>query len=141
MGRKNRRKKVRVKPVKYIRAEIKRKQEAEIKRGQIWFANLGEHGGTSVQEGERPVLVISNNAANSHSPIITVLPITSKIKKAYLQTHVHIHLHQKSMVLAEQITTVGKGSLCNLVGSVSEAKMGEIENAVKVQLGIKEEKS
>lgn len=134
MGRKNRRKKVHVKPVRYM---IKQKEpETEVKRGQIWFANLGEHNGTSVQEGERPVLVISNNMANAYSPIITILPITSKIKKAYLPTHVHILLHQNSMVLAEQITTVGKDSLINCVGSVSELKMGEIEEAVKVQLGI-----
>ena len=31
-------------------------------RGDIWFAELGDHTGTSVQGGCRPVLIISNDS-------------------------------------------------------------------------------
>ena len=51
------------------------------KQYEIWFAELGDHYGTSVQSGNRPVLVISNDMANRNSPIITVIPMSSKLKK------------------------------------------------------------
>ena len=47
------------------------------KQYEIWFAELGNHYGTSVQSGNRPVLVISNDMANRNSPIITVIPMSS----------------------------------------------------------------
>jgi mRNA-degrading endonuclease toxin of MazEF toxin-antitoxin module len=40
------------------------------------------------------------------------------------------------MVLAEQVTTIGKPAFKNYVGKVSEAKTREIECAVKVHLGL-----
>ena len=46
------------------------------KRMDIWYAHLRENTGTSVQEGDRPVLVISNDVANRCSDVVTVLPLT-----------------------------------------------------------------
>ena len=57
------------------------------KRMDIWYAHLRENTGTSVQEGDRPVLVISNDVANRCSDVVTVLPMTSQIKKMYMPTH------------------------------------------------------
>lgn len=51
-----------------------------IKRGDIIIADLGQHE-TSIQSGIRPCVVMSNNMANKHSPVITVVPLTSKIHK------------------------------------------------------------
>ena len=56
------------------------------KQYEIWFAELGNHYGTSVQSGNRPVLVISNDMANRNSPIITVIPMSSKLKKLELNS-------------------------------------------------------
>ena len=38
-----------------------------VQRFEIWFAELGDHYGSSVQSGSRPVLVISNDVANRFS--------------------------------------------------------------------------
>lgn len=110
-------------------------------RGDIWFAELGKHPGTSVQEGCRPVFIVSNDTANGHSGTVTVVPMTSKKKKAYLPTHVLTGASdcpnlEPSMVLAEQVTTIGKCALKSFVGRVGESKMHEIEKAVEVHLGI-----
>lgn len=56
---------------------------------------------------------MSNDTANGHSPTVTVVPMTSKKKKAYLPTHVLLGAGDcpflgPSMALAEQITTIGK---------------------------------
>ena len=44
------------------------------KRGDIYFVDFGKHKDTKKQQGIRPVVVVSNNKANTHSPVITVDP-------------------------------------------------------------------
>ena len=156
MGRKNRRKKsekakrIVVKPNKYISKQDLGEERMTVvgntihavevpRRGEIWFADLGRHPGTSVQEGCRPVFIMSNDMANGHSATVTVVPMTSKKKKAYLPTHVLMGVEdcpslEPSMALAEQITTIDKSALSKRIGRVSSDKTKEIEKAVLVQL-------
>jgi len=143
VGRKNRRKPVHIRPIRVRTRECQPTLTGHPRRGEIWFANLGSHEGTSVQEGERPVLIISNDVANAHAETVTVIPLTSKMKKPNLPTHVRLHtsdccgLDIDSMVLAEQITTIGLKDLKNPVGCVrSGVKMKMVAEAVRVQLAI-----
>lgn len=110
-------------------------------RGDIWFADLGKHPGTSVQEGCRPVFIVSNDIANGHSGTLTVVPMTSRKKKVYLPTHVLMEPSdcvnlEPSMALAEQLTTIGKSALKSYVGHLKDYKIHEIEKAVEVHLGL-----
>ena len=57
------------------------------KRGDIYLANLNPFKGCE-QGGTRPVLVVSNDIGNFFSPLITIAPITSHLKKLDLPTHV-----------------------------------------------------
>ncbi len=120
------------------------------KRYEVWFADLGDHPGTSVQSGNRPVLVISNDVGNLYSNTITVIPLTTKIKKLEMPTHIRIsqadcwmyrdEALQESLLLAEQITTIDKSALCNRLCRVnSQEKMQEIKRAVAAQLDMLEE--
>lgn len=157
MGRKNRRSRAEYpdrlgfNPYKYIsrshplEERDKRPRQAP-HRGEVWFAELGYHGNTSVQDGCRPVIIISNDDGNHHADTICVLPMTSKHKKAYLPSHVEIgqddlqrrnagRAFEPSMILAEQITTISKSSLRSYLGIVGDGeKMREINNAVRAQL-------
>ena len=115
-------------------------------RGEVWFAELGYHGNTSVQDGCRPVIIVSNDDGNHHSETVCVLPMTSRLKKGYLPSHVEIgqddlrrrnmgRIFEPSMILAEQITTISKSSLRSYLGIVEDdEKMMEINDAVKAQL-------
>ena len=85
MGRKNRPVKIRKKSL----PDVTRIQQP--KRMDIWYAHLRENTGTSVQEGSRPVLVISNDMANKNSDVVTVIPLTSQMKRIELPTHCIIH--------------------------------------------------
>lgn len=117
-------------------------------RGEVWFAQLGYHPGTSVQAGCRPVFVVSNDTGNQHATTIVVLPMTTSLKKSELPTHVELcqsnltkaDLNRPladTMILAEQITTISKAALRNYIGKVEDLrKLNEIDNAVKVQLAI-----
>ena len=79
-------------------------------RSEIWLVNLGDNKG-SVQGGIRPVIVISNNVCNTHSPVIHIVPITSRTKNK-LPTHVTIDastgLKTESTALTEQSTLISK---------------------------------
>lgn len=120
-------------------------------RGEIWYADLGSHPYSSVQSGCRPVIVISNNIGNGHSDTVNILPLTRHLKKPDLPCHTELYpdnitdRHQLldiSMILAEQITTIGKDSLRNYVGKIEDAAvMQRIDHAVAVQLGLNTERS
>ena len=118
-------------------------------RGEIWFADLGCHPNTHVQEGCRPVLVVSNDVANHYADTVTVVPLTTRMKKPNMPTHVEVGDTDisvadfegeflNSMLLIEQVTTIDKKAFPRLVGSVTkEAKIEEIETALRSQLGMK----
>lgn len=115
-----------------------------VQRFEIWFAELGDHYGSSVQSGSRPVLVISNDVANRFSSTLTVIPLTTVQKKLGLPTHIqiaetdckmlnsHVYL-RNSVALAEQVTTIDKKALQNKLGCLtSDAKQREVEQAIAV---------
>lgn len=114
----------------------------EIKRGDIFLADLGESIG-SVQRGERPVLVVQNNKGNKYSPTVTVIPITTKIHKSKeFPTHTILEniggLDEKSASMAEQITTIGREKLMRYIGSLPESFMKNvIDETLCIQLEIK----
>ena len=109
-----------------------------MRKGDIYWADLGEEEG-SLQAGYRPVVIISNDLANTHSPIITVIPTTSKNKK-YLPTHVYIQgcgLPKPSLLLAEQITSINKARLIKKMDSIHQTVYEEkVAAAIKVQLSM-----
>ena len=43
------------------------------RRYEVWFADLGDHHGTSVQSGNRPVLIISNDVSSRRHRAMTEL--------------------------------------------------------------------
>ena len=115
------------------------------RRHEIWFADLGDHYGTSVQSGNRPVLVISNDVGNQYSQTLTVIPLTTKLKRMDMPTHIILteedccmfrpQTLQDSVLLAEQITTIAKSALCSRLCRVtSREKKQEIVRAVAAQL-------
>lgn len=109
-----------------------------MRKGDIYMADLGEDEG-SLQSGKRPVIVVSNNAANKFSPVITIIPMTTKRKKK-LPTHVYIQdcgLPIPSLALAEQITSINKSHFIQKLGSIQQTVYEEqIATAIKVQLSM-----
>ncbi len=100
------------------------------KRGDIYLADLGPGSG-SKQGGIRPVLNYQNNTANLYSTTITMLPITSKLKKLNLPCHVFIgkegNLKKDSMVMCEQGSTVNKSQLLGYIGKLSRKTMERVD--------------
>lgn len=122
---------------------VKGNSEAlELKRGDLIFVRIPETNG-SIQHGDRVALVVSNNANNLHSGVITILPLTSKMTKRPLPTHVLLQvsdtnkLRCTSTVLAEQIAPLSKENvLFKTGGKLTDEEMNKVERAMLIQLGL-----
>ena len=112
------------------------------KRGDIYY--VGNQKNSHIQQGIRPAIVVSNNKANDHSHLVTVVPLTKQVhKKKHLPTHVYLpkkvfkELKWSSLVLAEQVLTVDKFQLKNKVMAIrEEAWLVRIDRALRVQIGV-----
>ena len=112
----------------------------EIKRGSILMVDLPLNNG-SVQGGVRPVVVVSNNKGNKFSPVLVVVPLTSKTKKV-MPTHYTVSpsskngLSTRSTALCEQILTVGKDTIKGFIGTLEAMDMGQINTKIKTSLAL-----
>jgi mRNA interferase MazF len=115
----------------------------EIKRGDIFLAELHNDCIGSEQSKTRPVIIIQNNMGNRYSPTCTVVPTTSILKKNNMPTHVLLSntkcTERLSMALAEQITTISKTRLICYIGEVNWEDLKKVENAIMIQNGLLEE--
>ena len=114
--------------------------ERIIKRGDIFYATLNPVIG-SEQGGTRPVLTISNNTGNRHSPTIIVAPITSRTHtKAKLPTHTEVKdfdkLDKDSIILLEQIRTMDKQRLKQYIGMMPNHIMARVDKALAISLAM-----
>lgn len=110
-----------------------------VKRAEIYYANLSPAVG-SEQDGMRPVLILQNDVGNIYSPTTIIAPITSRIDKTHLPTHVNIFtegLETDSIVLLEQVRTIDKTRLTEYVGQLDKLMMVAIDRAIVVSFGIK----
>ena len=92
-----------------------------MKQYEIWMADIPAAANSHVQYGRRPVVIVSNDAANTHSPVVTVVPLTSRLKKHQLPTHVYLDgqgLDRASIALCEQVTALDTSCLLRRMGIV-----------------------
>lgn len=115
------------------------------KRGDIYYVDFGQNINSNKQCGVRPAVIVSNNRANMHSPVITVVPLTGQVhKKRFLPTHVFVPkccgLNRDSLALAEQVETIDKNSMREKRGHITDAAvMASITRALQIQIGIIEQ--
>jgi len=110
----------------------------KMKRGEIYFANLDPTIGSEIRK-KRPVLIVSNNANNKAASTITIVPITSNIKKIYsFETLLEMKdsgLPKHSKAQCNQIRTISKMRIeSRRVGFVSNTAMSDINSAIKLHL-------
>lgn len=109
-----------------------------IVRGEVYYADLSPVIG-SEQGGYRPVLVVQNNKGNRFSTTVIVAPISSKLTKNHLPTHVVIELdglQKKSVILLEQLRTIDKKRIREKVGKINDTMMQEVNMAMKTSLDL-----
>ena len=110
-----------------------------INRGDVCLVHFNGIG--SEQGGYRPAVVVQNNMGNRYSKTVLVMPITSKLNKTNLPTHVLLPageggLKFDSLALAEQIHTVDKARIGNIIGTLSDGIVEYINRAVRISLAL-----
>ena len=114
--------------------------ESPVRRYDIWLADLPEISGSHVQSGIRPVVVVSNDLSNNHSPIVNIIPLTSNLSRVDIPTHIVLHnkfLQRVSLALCEQIMTIDKSQLMEHIGAVEclHDRLA-VRHCMQVQLGL-----
>ena len=112
----------------------------DYQRGDIYYAELNPVIG-SEQGGTRPVLIISNDIGNKHSPTVIIAPITSRVHtKAKLPTHTLIKdfdgLDKNSIILFEQIRTIDKQRLREYLGTLDRRFIHCADKALAISIGL-----
>ncbi|MCD6255537.1 MAG: type II toxin-antitoxin system PemK/MazF family toxin [Deltaproteobacteria bacterium] len=108
-----------------------------IKQGEIYWLDLGEPRG-SEPAFLHPHIVVQNNLFNSSRiNTVVVCALTSNLKRAKAPGNVLLekgeaNLPKRSIVNISQIYTVNKGDLIEKIGQVSERRMNEIIEGIKL---------
>lgn len=111
-----------------------------VTRGDIFIAQLDPTMGKEIQK-TRPVIILSNDVNNTHSDLVTVVPITSQqLAKVYpfevLLPQNTAGLLKPSKAKANQIRTIDKIRLTKKVGRLNANAIAELNRAVRVHLDL-----
>lgn len=111
-----------------------------LRRGDIVRAQLDPIVG-SEQAGERPAVVISPSPILEHSPVILIAPVTSRKTERVFAFEALIEppeggLTVTSKVMLTHLRSVDKRRVVYRYGTVQEATMQRIEEALRVATGL-----
>ncbi|HNW81749.1 MAG TPA: type II toxin-antitoxin system PemK/MazF family toxin [bacterium] len=108
-----------------------------LKKGAIVLLSLDPVKGSEIAK-TRPAVVVSNDVCNEYSPVITIVPCSSKLDKVYVtEVLIKESLDKPSKACADQIRTVDKSRVVRILGEVSTTIMKQIENAIMIHLDIR----
>lgn len=108
-------------------------------RGEVWMLELDPTRGHE-QAGTRPALVLSFDRFNrSPSQLVFVCPITSRNRA--INSHVLVEppeggLTMTSDIMTEQMRSVSQERLIRKMGVVSDETMREVEDKIRLLLGL-----
>lgn len=115
-----------------------------MRRGDVYWVDL-EPAQRSEANKTRPVVIVSNNAANSAAErrgqgLVTVVPITSNSGRLFpfqtLLKGAECGLPVDSKAQAEQVRTVAAVRLRGRIGAVPSASLQQIDNALRLHLAL-----
>jgi mRNA interferase MazF len=114
-----------------------------IKRGDIILCDFNPVIGTE-QSGIRPAVIIQIDRANAASPHTIVAPLTSRIRKSLLPSHVFVpigiaNLTQDSVILCEQIRVIDKSRIIRVIGYLDREYIMQLNMALCTILGLSDD--
>ena len=115
-----------------------------MRRGDIYSVDLDPARGSESNK-RRPAVIVSNDAANATAGrlgrgVVTVVPVTSNVERVYpfqvLLPAGETGLDRDSKAQAEQVRSIDVERLGVRVGVVPNAIMLDIDEALRLHLGL-----
>lgn len=108
----------------------------EVRRGRVYWWNNPRPKSGHLQSGRRPCIVISNDVCNARSPVVTIVPCTSKAHKPYPQQAPFVLQGGLTVALGDQLTSIPVSELDDYICTLKDFQLEQVEKAVLVQLGL-----
>ena len=110
-----------------------------MRRGELWWADLGPHRPLE-QTGRRPVVIWQSDILNRTLQSILVVPLTTNLDRAKLAGRALIAastggLATDSVALAFQMRAIPKSVLTQRIRNLSDDELAELELATDEALG------
>lgn len=111
-----------------------------MKRGDVYFVNLDPTQGAETKK-TRPVILVSNDAANRAGALVTVVPITSNVTRIFpfevALPVAQTGLRKDSKAMAQQVRTLDKARLAvRPSGHVPAPLMLLVDAALRLHLAL-----
>jgi mRNA interferase MazF len=106
-----------------------------MKRGEVWWVEFDPSIGSEIRK-TRPAIILSNDAANRNLSRVVVIPLSSNVARIYPGEALVTVAGRQSKAMADQIMAADNVRLKDRVGALSRSDMTEVEEAIKVHLGL-----
>jgi mRNA interferase MazF len=103
-----------------------------MRRGEIWWAEL------DLPAGQRPVVLLSRNEAYAIRAMVTVAPVTTRVRRirSELPLDRRDGLPKPCVANLDSILTIPKATLRERISALSPQKVGALDAALRFALAL-----
>jgi mRNA interferase MazF len=104
-----------------------------MRRGDLYWARLPE------PQGRRPVVIVSRTGAVRVRPVVTIAPVTRRIRGISSEVLLGRDdgLRERGVANCDNLETVRKSRLTRRIGSLDSRKLVQLDEALRYALGIR----
>lgn len=101
-------------------------------RGEVWWCDI------AAPDGRRPAVILTRDSAIRFLTAVVVAPITTTIRPSpsFVNLSIEDGLFADCAVNCDRLLTLSKRSLAEYITSLSEARLAEVDAAVRFALDL-----